>query len=442
MATIHIMKFFSKKKIADSASTEITDMGGFKTMLGNAALQERKDVLNNSTFTRSYRLPQEVCENVYMDSWVGKRIVELPVRLAMKNGLMFESTDKEGEKRVWDLYHKLKIKEMIIDSQSAADVYGSSLILLQDTAQDAEKELAEFINPSFVPVQFPFYTVEPSPKDIYKAGIVNFATLGLRAHESFCAVFIGVPAIMRLSPSYKYFGMSVYQSIWTALVNDQVIMSACANITYRSSIRNYRLDGLSQLVQAGKQNLVLERASLLDTSASIFGSVVMDAKDEMQVVSQSIAGLADIDKRSAERLSAATGIPATLLLGKSPDGQNSTGQHDKQNFELFIENYQMKMLPAIHKIFEGLVALAGVKDKNWRVNFNTPATIDISEKPKFDAQVLANAATMMNELNLPEELVRAYLLKSKLITQEEHDEIKLEVKEFDEIDETDSSENN
>jgi len=90
------------KKIQDSA-IEIVDNSnhgtrGFQAFYGRAAqLQGRKDILQNATFNRSYRLSQEVCENVYMDTWIGKKIVELPVSRAMRNGLVLEMDNEEDE---------------------------------------------------------------------------------------------------------------------------------------------------------------------------------------------------------------------------------------------------------------------------------------------------------------------------------------------------------
>ena len=160
-------------------------------------------------------------------------------------------------------------------------------------------------------VEFPFYSVQPSSQNPYDPGIVNFSSLGITVDQSFVVPFIGTPVVKRLSPEYKYYGMSVYQNLWTAIINDNVIMTAVANITARASIRHYKLDGLKELVQAGQEGLALQRLMMIEQSVGIFGSAVMDANDEMQILSQSLQGLADIDRRSAERLSAASGIPAT-----------------------------------------------------------------------------------------------------------------------------------
>lgn len=444
------MNFFkkTKDKIEHSVVAIKDNIGGssgFKMLFGRAGdLQSKKDVLSNSTFARNYRLKQEVCENVYMDSWVGKRIVALSVYRAMKNGLTLEMDNEAGQDKVWELYDKLKIKNLISGAQISADIYGSSVLLLKDQTQDPLGKPRDYKTLEIIPVEYPFYSVSPLAGNTYKPGILNFSTLGISADESFCAVFIGVPTVTRQAPNYKYYGMSVYQSIWTAIVNDQVIMTSVANITYRSSIRHYKLKDLNQLVLAGKSEMVLERMGLLDSTVGLFGSAVMDAEDEMQILSQSLTGLADIDTRSAERLSAACGIPATLLLGKSPDGMNSTGKSDIGNMTAYIEQYQAKMIAPIERIFKVLISLAGIQTDNWKISFKSPSVIDAFDKPDHDLKILQNANSMLNELGMPDEVVRRYLYENNIITQDEHDKIKLEATEFDAIDEqeADTAKNN
>jgi len=415
---------FKKKKIADAR-------GGFKDLFSR--LSEKKDILQNSTFTRPVRLSQEICENIFTSSWVGKKIAELPIARALKNGLVFECDDKVIEERVWELYDDLGVEDLIKKAQISADVYGSSIIVLKDKAQNSLEKAKPYKNLEMIFVEYPFYSVSPSYENTFKAGMISTTNPAMTIDESFCAIFTGSPVLGRIAPDYKYYGMSVYQSIWTALINDATIMTAVANIAYRSSIRHYRLNGLQEQVLAGRQDQVLERLGLLDVSANIFGSVVMDKEDEMQIISQSISGLADLDRRSGERLSSASGIPATLLLGKSPDGQNSTGEGDDDNFVIFIENYQAKTMPALNRIFGALYSLAGGEGK-WKVRYKSPDAVDFNKKPEFEGKVIANAMAMMNELSLPSEVVQRYLLENNIITQDEKDNIKQLEADFDEID--------
>jgi phage-related protein (TIGR01555 family) len=440
-----MINFFKKKSepIQDSIieDNRIQTKDSFELLYKKASnYQDSKDVLKNSTYSRNIRLKQEVCENLYIDSWVAKKIVDIPVSRAMENGLILEMDNDADEQKIWDSYEEFKLKDLIMKAQRSADIYGSSIILAKDITQDAGSPAEEFRKLEFKLVEYPFYTIQPSKEDIYEAGLVNFTTLGIYADQSFCIPFFGAPVIKRLASEYKYYGMSVFQNLWNAIINDSVIMTAVANITARSSIRHYKLSGLKELVAAKREDVALARLQTIEASLGIFGSVAMDSEDELQILSQSLNGLADIDKRSAERLSAASGIPATELLGKSPDGQNSTGKGDQRNMIKFIKDYQAKMINSIEKLFDILASYNGLSEKKRKLYFKDPHEIDIEEKPSYDKIILENSNSMLHGLSLPEDVVRRYLLENNIINQEEHDKIKIEIEEFDSVDEMDSTE--
>jgi phage-related protein (TIGR01555 family) len=434
--------FLKKKKESQPNNTgNIQIRDGFEMMYGKAAnqLQNGKDVLKNSTFSRVIRLSEQVCENVFLESWVGKKIVQLPVERAMMSGIMLEMDNEADEKKIWQAYEDLDVENLITKAQISADIYGSSLILLKDDTQDSMNVARDFKNLEMKLIEYPFYSIQPSFEDTYEAGIVTFTNLGISVDQSFVVPFIGSSVVKRLSPEYKYYGMSVYQNLWNTIINDSVITTAVANITARSSIRHYKLDGLKEMVASGREDLALKRIGVIEQSIGLFASAIMDSKDELQIVGQTLNGLADIDKRSAERLSSASGIPATELLGKSPDGQNSTGKGDQKTMINFIKTYQKKMLPSVVKIFDALASHVGLADKKRKVYFKNPHEIDSEERPIYDKVVIENANTMLNSLGLPEDVIRGYLLSHQIITQEQHDKINLETEKFDEVDETDTA---
>jgi phage-related protein (TIGR01555 family) len=253
----------------------------------------------------------------------------------------------------------------------------------------------------------------------------------LKAALENVAVFYGVPVIKRLSPQFKYFGMSVYQNIWKTMISDDLISSAVANIIYKSSFRNYKIKGFSKLIETGNEKLVLNRLQVSDLVTGIYGSNIMDSEDSLEILQQSLAGLSDLDRRSVERLSAATGIPATILLGKSPDGQNSTGDHDEKNFYIFVEQYQKKMLPGCIKIFDAIIKYLGIEDNTWQLEFNKPHSTDNDEQAKIDGLIMDNVLKMQ-ALGISDDVIKRYLKEKQIITEDEYESEKSLKVEMDE----------
>lgn len=405
--------------------------GSLRTFMGNlSTLQNNKDVISNSQYTYDYRILEQFLENAYQQSWLAKKIVELPNEMAMMNGLNLELKNKNNEKKFWKKWNELNMNHLIIDSQKWADVYGSCCVLLKNKNQDPEKPYTNFKDLEFIQVQYPFYNPLPSPNDIYETDRVSFNLLGITADLKNIAVFYGTKCVKRLSPQFKYFGMSVFQNIWKAMISDDLITTAVANLIYRSSTPVYKLKGFSELVRAGKQDLVLSAIETAELSRGIFGALVQDTEDDFKMVGQSLTQLAEIDRRSAERVCAAVDFPATLILGKSPDGQNSTGKHDEKNLNLKIKRVQNKMLPAVKIIAESLLKHLDIYEEDWDISFNNPDYEDKGEEAKTKSSQLDNAIKLQQIINNPDVLNR-YLKECEIINEEEYKELENLKADFD-----------
>jgi phage-related protein (TIGR01555 family) len=396
-----------------------------------ATLQNNKDVISNSQYTYDYRILDQYLENAYQQSWLAKRIVELPVEMAMTNGLALTLKKKDDEKKFWDAWNKFGLTDLIMDTQKWADVYGSSVIFLKNKSLDPSKPYTNFKNLEFIQVQYPFYMPLPNSNDVYESDRISFNLLQIEADIANVAVFYGTKCIKRLSPQFKYFGMSVYQNIWKAMLSDDLITTAVANMVYRSSTAVYKMKGFNKLVEAGRQDLVLDTISTTEMTRGIFGAVVQDSEDDFKMVGQTITALADIDRRSAERVCAAAGYPATLILGKSPDGQNSTGKHDEKNLIIATKRYQLKMIKPIKQVSHALIQHLEIDDTDWNIEFRNPATEDLAQEAQTDSIELDNALKLQSLLNNPEIITR-YLKDKDLITEDEANDLKDLKADFDE----------
>ena len=88
---------------------------------------------------------------------------------------------------------------------------------------------------------------------------------------------------------------------------------------------------------------------------SSFGLYVMNKDDEFDTKAYTFSGLAEIMQQFMLDISGATGIPATKMYGRSPEGMNATGESDMQNYyEMISENQSTslednwtKLLPVV-----------------------------------------------------------------------------------------------
>lgn len=90
------------------------------------------------------------------------------------------------------------------------------------------------------------------------------------------------------------------------------------------------IKGLIGALASGKKDLITSRVELLDLTRGMLRSMLLDADagESYTRIVTPLSGLGDVLDRVAYRLGAATGIPATVLLGRSPAGLSATGESD------------------------------------------------------------------------------------------------------------------
>ena len=97
-----------------------------------------------------------------------------------------------------------------------------------------------------------------------------------------------------------------------------------------TNVNVYKLDGLTDLAIDDADDDAIKRIQIIDTMKSYLNALVLDSKDDFVKVTNDFKDLHQIDDKTLIRVSGSAEIPATLLFGKSPDGQNSTGASDFQ----------------------------------------------------------------------------------------------------------------
>ena len=113
-------------------------------------------------------------------------------------------------------------------------------------------------------------------------------------------------------------------------------------------------DGLT-LNDAQAQSEIYSTLQAQNALMSSFGLYVMNKDDDFDTKAYSFGGLAEIMQQFMLDISGATGIPATKMYGRSPEGMNATGESDMQNYyEMISENQSTslednwnKLLPVI-----------------------------------------------------------------------------------------------
>ena len=152
-----------------------------------------------------------------------------------------------------------------------------------------------------------------------------------------------------------------------------------ANMIEKSVQPVYKMMGLQDTLAAeGGDTAVLKRLNVIDQARGMLNSIAVDMDGEDYAFQTfQLSGTQEILESTYNLLSAVTCIPQTILFGRSPSGENATGESDLENYYNFVEGIQKRMLKKNIRTLLKAVTQAGVYDGS----IEDPGTIKPTFKP-------------------------------------------------------------
>lgn len=164
-----------------------------------------------------------------------------------------------------------------------------------------------------------------------------------KVHRSRCLVFHGEPIpdkTIDFNIDSIYWGMSILQAVWFRLSNLGAIERSIVNLMLEAVIGKYKIANLMELLAEKDYKAIMNRIENINKSKSIVNGVLLGPDEDYTRDSANMAGIPDIIDRFMMMLSAVTEIPVTILFGRSPAGENATGESDLTNYYDMIKARQ------------------------------------------------------------------------------------------------------
>lgn len=136
---------------------------------------------------------------------------------------------------------------------------------------------------------------------------------------------------------------SVLQTLRPVIRDFSNSYNALGNMLSDASQSVFSMKGLlGMIASTDGQTILGNRAQLLDLTRSVARSIFLDVDqgETYTKIATQFAGVPDVMDRFAERLSLATGIPVTKLMGRAPAGMNATGESDNRNWYDDVESWR------------------------------------------------------------------------------------------------------
>jgi len=216
---------------------------------------------------------------------------------------------------------------------------------------------------------------------------VYYIVNGFNIHHSRVADFSYYEPVERERSDYQYGGISESELVYTQYINDEIVQRATGSIVDKASTFIYKIKGYKELIQRKQEEAVVRYVSTCEDGRSIYGGLITDADDAVEVASQSIADLDKVDNITLRRIAMVTGLGMTVLIGEQASGLNSSGQAERQGFQDTIENlqsdYLLEPINFLAKVF-------GLGEIEFKENQGQSAV----ERMDYDTKAVAVAKTL------------------------------------------------
>lgn len=377
----------------------------------------RQDGYLNAMFGQGYRftdpfshyrqgidfVSDQQCTHLYTYNGIAKSIIDIPADEAMRNGfeVEFEGDDDAINRQVQSLCEDLDVQYKFSEALAWADLYGGSVIVVMaddgrmideplnyDSLRRIEK-LKVFDKTNIVGAKQYQDASAPQYMDVEQYYINTFGSNPMWVHESRVLRFDGGRLPLYQRNRRLGWGAKRFESIKDEIDRYCNGHEYALQALTRLSQDVVKLDGLTNILATeGGDVAVQKRMQMIDMVRSMMNSIAIDGADEYDRKGLSLSGIKELLEQFEIAICSCTGIPATKLFGRSPQGMNATGKADLENYYNMVEGIQKnKVRPNLVRLVEMLGACRDYNlnlPETWHIEFEPLWNLSKSEKADID----------------------------------------------------------
>lgn len=323
----------------------------------------KKDPLEGYSYQAEMPTPDSELAQIYGSNGLFARIIDKPAELALKNGYKTGIGDADLEAMVEKRLAKLKWKSSAMKALKWSRLFGGAAILMGiDDGGDWDEpvnmdavagvtNLIVFERPEIYPEYESVFNRSLDYSNMERFAMPEYYLISpvyggqiVRVHESRLLIFRNgeLPRTSSMSTDYMFFGAPEYNRIKRELRDTVTTHGNGYRLLERCVQAVYKMKNLAALMatQDGEDD-VIRRMQLIDMARSLLNTMVIDGDgEEYAFQTFQLSGVKDIVDESCNLLSAVTNIPQTVLFGRSPAGENATGEGDLTNYYDYVGQIQ------------------------------------------------------------------------------------------------------
>jgi uncharacterized protein len=376
------------------------------------------NLLSSSTygFNPMTRL-QQLLEWAYRGSWVVGVGCDVVAEDMTRMGVEMNSeTSPDDLERLLTAERELMLWQTLADTIRWSRLYGGALMVMMIDGQDFAAELdTDTIAPEQLRgfMVLDRWMVQPTFSDLIldygpDYGLPRFYDVvqnapfmpRQRIHSSRVLRMDGVTLPFRQRLAENGWGMSIIERLYDRLIAFDSGTLGVSQLLFRAYVRVYKVDGYRAIMAADGTQLIekfMRAVDMMRMLQSNEGLSVIDAKDEMEAMTYSFAGMPEALELLAQQIAGALQIPMVRLMGQSPRGMNATGDSDFRQYDYLIraaqESRLRRPLTTIYKVLYQST-LGKPPPPNWNFQFRSINPLSEMEKAEIaerDTGTIASA---------------------------------------------------
>lgn len=368
----------SKNKQKSPLTVTVTDdyVSAF-TGLGTSA--------DRSTATRARHatlLTHQDCQSLYIADGMARKVVDVPAEEMTRTGVeLRDLDDDELEEAVEVRMDELDAMRHMNDAIRWSRLFGGALVIYGlndggtlDTPLNPQGirgvEFIRIIDRHQATVQTHVQDANLREYGQPEMWQISPAKGGLpyRVHNSRVHVIDGEALPDQLRQQNEGWGASVYQACMAQLSRLGTSHQWANALLERSQQAIHKIPRLAEtLASPNGESMVQRRVNVVDMVRGILNTVVVSADEDYTVLNSSMSGVPDVLDRFAEALSAVTGIPIPILMGRAAGGLNST---DKGTLDAWYARVESMWNDQLRKPLDRLITyimIAMGQDKPYKL---------------------------------------------------------------------------
>ena len=343
----------------------------------------KQDASDQYKFVSEDAAPDVELTTHYEENGLFSKIIDIPADDAVSSGFSYGVNDADLENFINDSLDELDFEQQAATAIKWSRLYGGALmVMIIDDGRDLDEpvdwdniqgvdELIVFERPLITPDYNSVYGYD-APKDERnrrpRSGTPEYYDISpvygstFRVHESRCLLFKnGTLPQSTIRTEYRFFGIPEYSRIHKSLQETVTSHGNGTKLLDRAVQAIYKMQNLASLLETDEgTEQVLKRLEVIDMAKGILNSIAIDAEgEEYDYKTITFSGVKDIVDAACNMLSAVTNIPQTKLFGRSPAGENSTGESDMENYYSYVGKIQTLNLKRNLGTLIDIILLAG-----------------------------------------------------------------------------------